>query len=231
MIREINYSLSGLTLDVEYLSALLGFPDGDLPEPFGEYVALAMQDAESLCDIRGAFRFSENCEFGVNNSHILVDGTEFEVGKTIAKELRNASSVAFFICTAGEGISRRSQDLLMGDDPVLGYVFDLLGSMIVESAADKLQLEIQRIALSEGLQITNRYSPGYCKWNVADQHKLFSFFPENCCGIKLTDSALMYPIKSVSGIIGIGTDVSFREYTCNLCNQVDCIQRNHHRTI
>ena len=184
-----------------------------------------------LCDIRGAFRFSENCELSANNSHILIDGTEFEVGKTIAKELRNASSVAFFICTAGEGISRRSQDLLKGDDPVLGYVFDLLGSMIVESAADQLQLEIKRLALSEGRQITNRYSPGYCKWSVADQHKLFSFFPSNCCGIRLTDSALMHPIKSVSGIIGVGADVSFREYTCNLCNQVDCIQRNHHRMI
>jgi len=231
MIREISYSLSELTLDVEYLSALLGFPDGDLPEPFGEYVALAVQDAESLCDIRGAFRFSENCDLSANNSHIWVDGTEFEVGKTIAKELRNASSVAFFICTAGEGISRRSQDLLMGDDPVLGYVFDLLGSMIVESAVDKLQLEIKRMAISEGLNITNRYSPGYCKWSVADQHKLFSFFPPNCCGIKLTESALMNPIKSVSGIVGIGAEVSFREYTCNLCNQVDCIQRNHHRMI
>ena len=231
MIREFKYSLSELTLDVEYLSALLGFPDGDLPEPFGEYVALAMQDAESLCDIRGAFRFYENCDLTANSSHILVDETEFEIGKTIAKELRKASSVAFFICTAGEGISRRSQDLLRGDDPVLGYVFDLLGSMIVESAADQLKLEIKRIALSEGLQITNRYSPGYCKWSVADQHKLFSFFPKNCCGIKLTESALMHPIKSVSGIIGIGADVSFREYTCNLCNQVDCIQRNHHRMI
>jgi hypothetical protein len=110
-------------------------------------------------------------------------------------------------------------------------VFDLLGSMIVESAADLLQAEIQRMALSEGLLITNRYSPGYCNWSVADQHKLFSFFPDNCCGIRLTDSALMHPIKSVSGIIGIGPDVSFREYTCNLCSQVDCFHRSHRRTI
>jgi hypothetical protein len=231
MIREISYSIDELTLDIEYLSAMLGFPDGDLPEPFGEYVAQAIHEAESLCDIRGAFRFSENSGFSVNNSHIKIDGLEFGIGKTVAKELRNANSAAFFICTAGEGISRRSQDLLKGDDPVFGYVFDLLGSMIVESATDLLQAEIKQMALSEGFQITNRYSPGYCKWSVADQHKLFSFFPPNCCGIRLTDSALMHPIKSVSGIIGIGVAVSFREYTCNLCSQVDCFQRSHHRTI
>jgi len=231
MVREISYLYSELTIDIKYLSTMLGFPDGDLPEPFGEYVVQAIQEAEFLCDIRGAFRFSENSEFSANNSLILVEGLEFGIGKTVAKELRNAASVAFFICTAGERISRRSQELLVGDDPVLGYVFDLLGSMIVESATDKMQVEIEKIALFGGLQITNRYSPGYCKWSVADQHKLFSLFPPNCCGIRLTDSALMYPIKSVSGIIGIGADVSFREYNCNLCTQVDCFQRNHHRMI
>jgi len=231
MIREISYSLSELKLDVEYLSAMLGFPDGDLTESFGEYVAQAIQEAESLCDIRGAFRFSENSGFSANNSHILIDGLEFGIGKTVAKELRDTTSAALFICTIGQGISRRSQDLLAGDDPVLGYIFDLLGSMIVESATDQLQMEIKRMALSEGLLITNRYSPGYCNWSVADQHKLFSFFPPNCCGISLTDSALMHPIKSVSGIIGLGADVSFREYTCNLCSQVDCFHRSHHRTI
>jgi len=230
MIHETSYSLSELTIDVEYLSAMLGFPDGDLPEPFGEYVAQAIHEAESLCDIRGAFRFSENSWISANNSHIKIDGLEFGIGKTVAKELRNTTSAVLFICTAGQGISRRSQDLLSGDDPVLGYVFDLLGSMIVESATDLLQMEIKRSALSKGLQITNRYSPGYCNWSVADQHKLFSFFPKDCCGINLTDSALMYPIKSVSGIIGLGVDVSFREYTCNLCSQVDCFHRSHHRT-
>lgn len=231
MIHEISYSLDGLTLDVKYLSAMLGFPDGDLPEPFGEYVELAIQEAQSLCNIRGAFCFSGDSKFSANNSHILVDGIEFGIGKTVAKELRNATSAALFICTAGEGISRRSQQLLVGDDPVFGYVFDLLGSMIVESATDQLQLEIKRMALSEGLLITNRYSPGYCNWSVADQHKLFSFFPSNCCGISLTDSALMYPIKSVSGIIGLGANVSFREYTCDLCSLVDCFHRSHHRTV
>lgn len=231
MIHEVSYSFGELTIDIEYLSAMLGFPDGDLPEPFGEYIEQAIHEAESLCDIRGAFRISENSEFSANNSHILIDGLEFGIGKTVAKELRNATSVALFICTAGEGISRRSQDLLSGDDPVLGYVFDLLGSMVVESATDKLQVEIKQKALSEGLDITNRYSPGYCNWSVADQHKLFSLFPPNCCGIKLTDSALMHPIKSVSGIIGLGTDVSFREYTCDLCSQVECFHRSYRQTI
>lgn len=227
MIHTVSYSFGELTLDMNYLSAMLGFPDGDLPEPFDQYVAEAIQEAESLCDIRGAFCFPEKSEFIANNSMILVDGVEFGIGKTVAKEFRNSTSVALFICTAGEGISQRSQELLTGENPVLGYVFDILGSMIVETATDQMQKEISRIANSEDLLITNRYSPGYCKWSVADQHKLFSFFPPNSCGISLTDSALMYPIKSVSGMIGLGKEVKFREYTCDLCSQVECFHKNY----
>lgn len=231
MISEISYSFSELALDTGYLSAILGFPDSALPEPFDEYVSQAVQEAEMLCDIRGTFRFSEKSEFAADNSKVIVDGIAFEIGKTVAKEFRNSENFALFICTAGPGISHRSQELLTGENPVLGYVFDVLGSMIVEAATDQLQLEIKRMALSEGLLITNRYSPGYCNWSVADQHKLFSFFPENCCGIGLTDSSLMYPIKSVSGIIGVGKGVKFRKYTCDLCSQVECFHRNHQRAI
>ena len=229
MIHEFTYSFSELILDRNYLSAMLGFPDGVLPEPFDQYIAEAIQEAESLCDIRGAFCFPQNSEFIAGNSCISVDGIEFGIGKTVAKELRNSTSVALFICTAGKEISQKSKDLLTGENPVLGYIFDVLGSMIVETATDRLQKEIKQIANSKGLSITNRYSPGYCKWGVGDQHKLFSFFPPNCCGISLTDSALMHPIKSVSGMIGLGKEVKFREYTCDLCSQVECFHRNHQR--
>jgi hypothetical protein len=231
MIHETSYLLENLKLDLDHLSAMLGYPGGLLPEPFNEYLDQAVREAHTLCNIQGAYVFKEDIVFSDNRSQIIVEGLEFGVGRTVAKELRNSTSVAFFICTAGEGISRRSQELLSGYDPVLGYVFDLLGSMIVESATDELQSEIKRVALAQGMAITNRYSPGYCKWNVADQHKLFSFFPSECCGISLTKSALMHPIKSVSGIIGVGEQVQYREYMCALCNQVDCIHRNHHNML
>jgi hypothetical protein len=227
MIHEIKFSFSDVSLDRDYLSAMLGFPDGVLPEPFDEYVDEAFQEAANICDIRGAFCFSKTSEFAADQSKVIVNGIDFEIGKTVAKELRNSNQFALFICTAGKGIGEKSQELLTGENPVLGYVFDVLGSMIVETAADQLQKEIKLIANAKELEITNRYSPGYCKWSVADQHKLFSFFPPNCCGISLTDSALMYPIKSVSGIIGLGTEVKFREYTCDLCTQVECFHRNY----
>lgn len=231
MLYETNYLFGDLQIDLGHMYQMLGFPDGLLPEPFNWYVEQALEEAESLCSIQGAFTIRDDMEFSGGKAHVLVNNTVFGIGKTVARELRHSTSLAFFICTAGEGISRRSQELLLGENPVLGYVFDLLGSMVVESATDRLQSEIKQLAQSQGMAITNRYSPGYCNWSVSDQHKLFSLFPSGCCGIRLTDSALMHPVKSVSGIIGIGQDVAFRNYFCNLCTQENCFYRNHHNVV
>ncbi|MFN2335640.1 MAG: hypothetical protein ABR560_01615, partial [Bacteroidales bacterium] len=57
-------------------------------------------------------------------------------------------------------------------------------------------------------------------------HKLFSFFKDNFCAITLTDSALMNPVKSVSGLIGIGRDVRYTSYQCHICDNKNCIYRN-----
>jgi hypothetical protein len=107
-----------------------------------------------------------------------------------------------------------------------GYVFDVFGSLIVEEGMDRIQSFLKTKMQEEGLRITNRYSPGYCGWDVSEQKKLFGLLPKKFCGIELTDSCLMRPIKSVSGIIGVGKSVKFNEYSCNLCDEADCLYRN-----
>lgn len=81
-----------------------------------------------------------------------------------------------------------------------------------------MEEELAAFIEKRGWKHTNRYSPGYCGWHVSEQQKLFSLFPvASPCGIQLTDSSLMIPIKSVSGIIGVGSHVRKLEYTCGLC--------------
>lgn len=226
MIREFSFPFSQLAINPAEIAVLLGYPDGSLPEPFAGYLSDATKKALTLGDIHGAVFIADQFRFSDNEETIVVNGLEFFIGKTVAKELRNSESVVFFICTAGQEISELSRNLMLGDDPVLGYIYDVLGSVTVEAAMDKIHLEIKDMAALSRQLVTNRYSPGYCRWSLADQHKLFSFFPENCCGISLTDSALMHPIKSVSGIIGMGRDVKYREYNCDICGLTDCFYRN-----
>lgn len=153
---------------------------------------------------------------------ITIPGTTFHSGKIIGKMLRFSESYAFFLVTAGPEPEKLARKLLNEGNYLDGYIVDLVASSIVESAADYLEEQVRILAKEQGMLISNRYSPGYCDWNVAEQQKLFSLFPAKCCGISLSESSLMNPIKSASGIIGIGADVQYKDYTCEICSMHNC---------
>ena len=82
-----------------------------------------------------------------------------------------------FLCTAGKEIGIRSREAMKEGDLLTGYIYDVVGSEIVDSAADLMQNKLREKIAAEGKKITNRYSPGYCGWDVAEQHKLFQLMP------------------------------------------------------
>ena len=229
MITELTFAFSELVIDRSQVVRILGYEEDSLPEPFPEYLEQVMKDCFFLEDIRGAFRIIDQLQMDGNKTTFVAEGLPFKVGKTIRQELEGSSRLAFFVCTAGKTISERSQRLLRGDDLVLGYVYDLLGSAIAEAVGDKVQQIIRHQVEKDGDRITNRYSPGYCHWHVEGQHQLFSLMGDTPCGVTLTPSALMQPVKSISGVIGIGKEVVFRDYQCELCNMPNCVFKEMHR--
>jgi cobalamin-dependent methionine synthase I len=137
----------------------------------------------------------------------------------ISAQMQAATSVAVFVCTLGKAISDWSQDLHTKGDSIKGYLVDVLASVTIEKAVDSIHDQLEKKMADRKLGVTNRYSPGYCDWPVSDQHDLFSLLPEDFCGIRLTESAMMVPVKSVSGIIGIGPGVERVDYQCKNCQQ------------
>jgi hypothetical protein len=49
------------------------------------------------------------------------------------------------------------------------------------------------------------YSPGYCGWDITGQRALFAALSPDDIGVTLTESCLMQPLKSVSGVLVVGT--------------------------
>jgi hypothetical protein len=222
--EKYQYSLPELPLKMEWINSLLGYPEGNLPEPIPEVIHSILGEAPEHTDIQGGYLIMDQVEIR-DKSHILVDGLEFHPTRAIAHQVRASEKLAFFMITAGDGITTWSQKELTRGDPMAGYIIDLIGSEIVVAALDRMQDDLAGKMKSAGFNITNRYSPGDCGWPVTDQQKLFSFFPENFCGISLSESSLMHPIKSVSGIIGIGKDVRKTAYACDLCEMEACLYR------
>ena len=150
---------------------------------------------------------------------------DFEMGNIILRQLRGSEAFALFICTSGLEFETYQHRLKEQGDMVRVFIADALGSVIAEKCADQMEKALQESIDKLGWKQTNRFSPGYCGWHVSQQQLLFPLFQGHTCGVKLTDSSLMIPIKSVSGIIGLGKKVRKLEYTCGLCDFKQCYKR------
>lgn len=223
-MRESKFDFNDLSIDLQRLNAILGYPGTPLPPPFDEYLEEALEFASHLTDIRAAWRIVEDIRLDPSEGCIIAGGQTFRTGKTVCKELRNTEELLFFVCTAGKSISEMCAELMKGEDPAKGYIYDQVGIFLAEAVGNRLHQLIKK-DLGPGKLMTNMYSPGYCHWEVSDQHRLFALFPPAPCGVTLTDSALMNPVKSISGVIGIGEAVTYREYPCALCLSLNCIYR------
>ena len=223
--KIISLKFSDLAVNLHGTAPLLGYGD-TLPDDILAIVKEVMDETVGCFDIRGGYQIFNQIAFEESGHHIRIADTDFDPHKIVYHQLKRSEQIAVFVCTAGIGIEQWSKQMMAANDPLQGFIADILGSVVVETAIDAIQKLLHGEMERAGLKITNRYSPGYCGWPVQEQHKLFGLLPKENCGIRLTESALMQPIKSVSGFIGIGANVRFNPYTCQLCDATSCVYRN-----
>lgn len=205
---------------------LLGYDEEQPDKHVVDTIQASLQESKELVYPQGGYTLLKKDEIRLSEGLLFMGGQTFNIDKIIAAQLRKAEYIAVFICTIGKNIEKRSKDYMNKGDLLEGYVFDLIGSESAEAVAEQIHYTVKSEMKKEGYAVTNRFSPGYCNWSVAEQFKIFSFFDKNSFGISLNSSALMNPIKSVSAIIGVGTDVKHKPYTCSMCTDENCIYRN-----
>jgi hypothetical protein len=223
--KTFRFDLKELNLNVLQIERAMGYSKGESHETVSVLIAEVLKESENICSIKAEFGIFDAIHFNTSGKTAEINDLVFNIKKIIFNQIRQSDSIAVFLCTAGKETGLRSSKAMKDGDLLKGYVYDVVGSEIVEAAADMMQNELDKELLYDGKRSTNRFSPGYCGWDVAEQHKLFQLLPVNFCGISLTASALMDPVKSVSGFIGIGRDVRRLPYTCNFCDRKDCTFR------
>jgi hypothetical protein len=224
-MKTFQFSFRELKLTSNSIETVLGYKEGEDRDLVSGLIGEIFTEAEDISNIKAQYVIFDNINFEPALRILKVNDISFGINKIIFGQIRKSESIAIFLSTAGSEIGIRSRQAMQDRDLLRGYIYDVIGSEIVEAAADLMQEDLQQTMKESGYRITNRYSPGYCGWDVAEQHSLFGLLPENYCGIRLTPSALMDPVKSASGIIGIGKDVKYNQYTCRMCNQDDCVYR------
>jgi len=148
-----------------------------------------------------------------------------DVGNIVAHQLRGSSALVVFVATIGGALEGEARRMMISGAPLDGYMLDAFGSVAVDACAAAMAERVESEVSAFGWQTTNRFSPGYCTWPTEDQHALFAVLPPRPGGVTLMPSALMQPIKSISGVIGVGATAKYSPYPCEFCGMEDCRQR------
>lgn len=165
----------------------------------------------------------------MDKSCIMLEGHQLRTGHIIAPYLEKADKYALFVATAGREFEEFQKETGKEGLIVEEFLLDALGTAIAEATVREACRRIETMFKEIGMGISFPYSPGYCGWKVTDQQELFSLLPEYPCGISLSSSSLMSPIKSVSGIIAIGKLITKQKYGCELCRKADCYKNRNKR--
>lgn len=223
-ITNFNIEKTAIRIDQDDLMTHLAGNNTEMDQHTLELSNTMVLECQKIMEPKGSYISLEAQATG-SPKEISVRGNMFSTGHTIVKMLEKSLQYYFFIATAGPGPEELARTLINDGKYLEGYICDLIGSALAEAAALYVHDQIRGKAESIGYKITNRYSPGYCGWKVDEQQKLFGLFPDGICGISLSESSLMLPVKSISGMVGAGTNVQFRDYTCEICSMKNCTFR------
>ncbi len=158
-----------------------------------------------------------------NGDSLEIGGVKF-TSRVLRVNLDKVERVFPYVVTCGRELEEIE---IPSTDFIKGYYLDQIKETTVVLARQYVEDYLKkRYALGQ----LSRMAPGAgaeIDWPIMQQKELFSLFGgrekvEELIGVRLTDSFLMVPIKSVSGIF-FPTEVSFE--SCQLCPRERCIGR------
>jgi hypothetical protein len=192
-----------LPVKIRYEDVLhfLGYPAGHRPpERIERQIHPLLEEARALVDARGAYR------------HLPL-----EAASEVGLEPMKASGLVVGLVTAGGKIENSSAERADGGDMTAALLLDAMGSAAAEEAADRLGMCVVAGSPADASgaapdgetyvpSISCRISPGYGRWPLAAQVKLFERLPHRELGVELLPSLLMVPRKSISLAMWMGAD-------------------------
>ena len=185
----------------------------------------ALAESERLMAPRAVYR-AIRVAAQAPDSIVLAGGAEFRIPE-IGRLWGVIESVGIGVCTIGAALESRARELWESREFPLAVMLDSVGSAATECLAEYVNDLLCQVAIAERLKVTNRISPGYAGWDVADQRLLFSLCPGDPVGVALNSACYMTPSKSISFLVGIGPEARVDHYftQCRRCWMTACAYR------
>ncbi|WDN87186.1 hypothetical protein BuS5_00154 [Desulfosarcina sp. BuS5] len=211
-----------IKLDTEELTAYLH--EGKSSRKLVTKAEEVLNESKNLLQPAAAYEQIKILE--VTNNAVLCSGINapkvwLNIGQC-SELMKKAAAAITSVVTIGFELDKRVKNLNLQGDYLSAWLMDAIGLIALEQAVSK----IQRTAVIEAKKNMWRtgpfLSPGSIDgWPLSEQKKFCSLVPIDRIDVQLNKSNVLVPLKSVSGIIGIGPEYSSGkiESICRFCAQ------------
>ena len=153
----------------------------------------------------------------IDGGCVTINGVEF-ISDVLAANLKDAGRVFAYVCTCGEEVDDWSRE---EKDYFKSLWLDMIKQLFLNDAVAYLRKYIGDSYKLEKLSSVNPGSGNLENWPISQQRPLFGMIGDvkSEIGVTLTESFLMVPIKSVSGVM-FPSENDF--HNCALCLRENC---------
>jgi len=196
---------------------------------FGQVLErLKIEDEDDIAMIRGLFEtakeivrpkvlYREAYVEEVSGKSVRIDDLSFE-SEVLAANLKNVHRVFAYVSTCGTEVD----DWSHGEkDYVVSLWLDMIKELFLYEANTFFREYIKKAYEIKTLSAINPGSGEKDNWHISQQTRLFALVGsvKEEIGVTLTDSFLMVPIKSTSGLL-YPSETEF--VNCSLCGRKNC---------
>ena len=194
--------------DAEY-RRLLGYPRGSEPSPRALELAAAAR-AWFRVNARPWIYYRE-AALCLQGTQLAIDGMAFN-SPALREHLAaaGATSVVLLAVSGGAACEAEARRLWEESKPDEYFFLETYGSAAVEHLVARANARVCAEADANGTVAVPHYSPGYGKWDVAEQNQLFAILRQGATGefpepLEVLSSGMLRPKKSLLGVIGLAS--------------------------
>ena len=173
-----------------------------LPEAQKSLIGKHIAEGVALCRPAGCWRRLNIVE--KNAGAVTLENGDTLNSASLAELLKSSHAVLLTASTVGSGIVEASAAAAVAGEGVKALVYDAVGSEMADEAIGWIHEYVgQQLKRGSEKLTRRRFSPGYGDLGLENQKIIYDILNLEKLGIRLNESLIMVPEKSVTAISGI----------------------------
>lgn len=204
--------------------AVMGVPAGGEIPP-GILEALGRAAGEVAGAARASLLFKAARIKYTSDTEIHANGFRIQSAKwaQVVSSMEDPGYACVLALTLGEGLDEKIATL-SAESLHRAFLWDALASSLVSNLISEAADSVTAWFEEKGRVTTRHFSPGYCDWPLGHgQRELFSFCRPERIGMRVSESDLMSPRKSVTAVV-LSARRTALQTPCPLCRR-ECAHR------